>query len=270
MSGDFPDPPYGTSGRLELDELEDRLLCHVCGGWFRGLAQHARLAHGLTADEYRELAGLNRQTRLVSPGMRAKLRETTAPLIARLRAEGKLRNWREDPGRWARDKAAAVEALREGMRPETSLHRSEALADPDRQAAMAERRRQRNLDGLDRASPEAIRAGLRRVAGEGTCERCGVVYQRETLTQRYCPECAPIARRAYQREHKRSQRGAPEPHHRPAASGEGWDVTCQRCGTTFSGSHAAKYCPACRPEMLRLWKREAKRRERAARKAAAS
>jgi hypothetical protein len=26
MSGDIPDPPYGTTGRLELDELEDRLL----------------------------------------------------------------------------------------------------------------------------------------------------------------------------------------------------------------------------------------------------
>lgn len=59
--------PFGQPGKLHYDEIMDALLCHLCGGWYRNLAQHARLAHGLTAGEYCDLAGLSRQTRLVSP-----------------------------------------------------------------------------------------------------------------------------------------------------------------------------------------------------------
>ena len=104
-------PAFGTLGRLEYDPLEDRLLCHVCGGWFRNLAQHARLTHGWTVDDYRASAGLNRQTRLIAEGLRERLRQQTAPLIARLQAEGKLRNWGEDRQRWAEDKAKAAGLL---------------------------------------------------------------------------------------------------------------------------------------------------------------
>ena len=35
--------PFGEVGRLEYDPVEDVLLCHVCGGRYRNLAQHARL-----------------------------------------------------------------------------------------------------------------------------------------------------------------------------------------------------------------------------------
>ncbi|MCC6475369.1 MAG: MucR family transcriptional regulator [Burkholderiales bacterium] len=182
-------PPFGQVGTIERDPLEDRLRCHVCGRWCRNLAQHARLAHELAAAEYRATFGLNRQTRLVSDGMRERLREAAAPVIARLRAEGRLRNWGEDRERFQRDKAAAVEAIRQGMRPEASARRREAFADERIRTARAERRRARNLAGLDRATPAAIRAGLQRAAGTSACQGCGDTFQKATPTHRFCAAC---------------------------------------------------------------------------------
>ncbi|MCL4371077.1 MAG: hypothetical protein M1401_03375 [Chloroflexi bacterium] len=226
--------PYGEVGRLERDE-DGRLLCHACGRYCHSLAQHARLAHGLEADDYREWAGLNRQTRLVSETMRERLRAATAPIIERLRAQGKLRNWGEDRQRWAEDKAEAVTAIEQGLRPEASQHRSEAFAgDP----ARAERRRQRNLAGLDKSTPEAISAGLRRYYAEHpeavdrerlrgqipaavqaslhrprevVCPECGQAFTAESHRERYCPACRPAVQRRYDREYKRRRRtGVPE------------------------------------------------------------
>lgn len=57
--GNLEAPPFGELGRLEHDDLDDTLLRHVCGGHLRNLAQHARLAHDLTDDDYRELAVLS-------------------------------------------------------------------------------------------------------------------------------------------------------------------------------------------------------------------
>lgn len=153
------------AGRLDYDADSDLLRCHVCGRRYRFLAQHARLAHGLTADDYRGLAGLNRQTRLMAAGMRARIRENTAPLIARLREEGKLKNWAEDRDKWARDKQAAVEVIREGLRTEGRDARR-ASWDADRREQMRESRRSRNLAVQDRAAPERIAMGLRRYYAE--------------------------------------------------------------------------------------------------------
>lgn len=108
-----PDAPRsGTFGRLDYDALTDALHCHICGEWKRNLAQHARLAHRLTSDEYRALAGLNRTTKLVTPTMRARLREVGVPVIERLRIEGRLGRWDEDREKFRRDKAAEVDAIR--------------------------------------------------------------------------------------------------------------------------------------------------------------
>jgi hypothetical protein len=42
-------------------------------------------------------------TRVITPTMRERLRETSAPLIAQLRAEGKPRRWDEDAEKWQHD-----------------------------------------------------------------------------------------------------------------------------------------------------------------------
>ena len=248
--------PHSEYGRLDYDPVEDAFCCHVCGGWYHNLAQHARLCHGLLAAEYRQYAGLNRQTRLVTPSVRERLREVSAPLIERLRAEGKLKRWDEDPDKWARDKAAAVATIQQGMRAERNLRLRQTLHKPDVWEKMSQCRRERNLAGLDRASPEAIRRGLRRAAGEGTCANCGRTYERTTVHQTRCLECAREHAREYSRNHKRRTKYAnPKPWHKLTVDGL-WEVTCPRCEQSFiTPSAKRKYCDSCREVVWREYDR---------------
>ncbi len=64
---------YGDVGIVTYDPIEDKLQCHLCGKWFRGLGVHVVVAHGWTADDYREEFGLNRQQALICEGTREKL-----------------------------------------------------------------------------------------------------------------------------------------------------------------------------------------------------
>ena len=238
-------------GRLEIDPDTGRLCCHLCGAWWVNLAQHALLKHGVSASEYRELAGLNRTTRLMSASRREQIRKAALPLIERLRAAGKLRRWNEDPEKFARDKAAAVAVIREqGLTPEArSKHRREKLA-PEVRAGMAERTRQRNLSGELRAAPEAIAAGLRRHYQEDpelrTCERCAQSYPADHTAARYCLPCREAHQREYQRDWKRRARGLD-----PAECGP-WNRKCAHCGQTFTAHRSReKYCLPCRPEVAK-------------------
>ena len=113
------------------------------------------LQHHLTAADYRGRAGLNCTTRLITPTMEEQLRQTSAPVIARLRAEGKLRRWDEDPEKWQHDKAAAVDVLHEGLRREGSQNRSAGFT-ADRRQDRAERTRAHNLSGELRADPQRL------------------------------------------------------------------------------------------------------------------
>lgn len=267
------DRRFGEYGRLAVDEAGERLACAVCGGWYASLASHARRAHRLAAEEYRDFAGLNRQTRLIAPALRTRLREQTAPLIARLRAEGRLRRWNEDPERFRQAKAAAVAALREGMAEERRLHGREALAYPAGRAQRAERRRARNLAGLDRAAGAAIAAGLRRAAGRGLCASCGRDYQRATPRQRFCPDCAAAREREHNTDARRRARlreqlgpSAAPRRSNPLAHASPREAVCSRCNATFTAaSHREKYCPPCRLAMQREYSRQYAERERRAR-----
>ncbi|GIW07417.1 MAG: hypothetical protein KatS3mg060_2222 [Dehalococcoidia bacterium] len=267
-----PDAPrFGTLGRLDYDALTDALCCHICGQWKRNLAQHARLAHRLSADAYRALAGLNRTTKLVTPTMRTRLREVGVPVIERLRAEGRLRRWDEDREKFRRDKAAAVEAIRQGLRQEGRRRRSEAFTTADERRDRAERRRQRNLAGLDRAAPAAIAAGIRRAAGERACERCGQRYAATATRQRYCPACRIEAEREHGRDSARRARlrkkvgEAAAPRRTPPTARDTSRVAvCPRCRRPFrAASHRDRYCPPCRPEAARAYQREWKAHQRA-------
>lgn len=158
--------------------------------------QHARLTHDLAADEYRELAVLNHQTRLITPSMRDRLREGTAPVIPRLRSEERLRDWTEDCGHWERDKAAAIGTFRQGLRAEGRERRREAF-DEERRGRTGKRWRDRNLASVDRASGEAISRGLKAVAGgPRSGERRGEDYEPCVPRQRYCNSCRPEVERA--------------------------------------------------------------------------
>lgn len=195
-------PLHSPPGTLEYDPDADRLRCTVCGNWYRNLAQHARLTHGLSAADYRELAGLNRTTALMAPGLRDHQRTVQAPRLRRLHAEGRIVTWADDPAWFAEVKSQAVQALRDGLRPE-ARQRRRALWDEARRARQGAWRRARNLAG-ERATPEQIAAGIRR--GTITCERCGAVVPRTGTRQRLCPDCRREHERAYQREWKQRKR----------------------------------------------------------------
>lgn len=47
---------YDQYGVLASDG--ERVQCHICGRWYKGLGTHAWQAHGISADEYREEFGL--------------------------------------------------------------------------------------------------------------------------------------------------------------------------------------------------------------------
>ncbi len=64
--------PVPEFGSLNFDG--EKLQCHICRSWFRGLASHLRHGHnGLTAQEYKAEFGLNRTTPLISPDISRKL-----------------------------------------------------------------------------------------------------------------------------------------------------------------------------------------------------
>lgn len=55
---------HGRYGYIDGDHT--RLLCHECGEYFQSLGSHAAIAHGMTADEYREEHSIPRHIPLVS------------------------------------------------------------------------------------------------------------------------------------------------------------------------------------------------------------
>ena len=198
-------PPIGV---LLIDDDGSRIQCHVCGDWYINLAQHAYLKHGLPAHMYKEQAGLNHSTKLMSPNYRDRIREKSLPLIAKLRSEGKLRRWHEDKEKLADDKKAAIQTLRlDGIRPEGILRRKASFT-PERRKAIGERTRARNLTGKHRAAPEAISAGVRKQAGATprVCKTCGEAYTATATRQVFCPPCGKEARRATWREFARKKR----------------------------------------------------------------
>lgn len=75
----------GVYGRI-AEDAEGRLICHECGKAYLSLAAHVYLAHGLTADEYREAYELPRSTKLAASGVRERIsRSSSTPdALARL------------------------------------------------------------------------------------------------------------------------------------------------------------------------------------------
>jgi hypothetical protein len=82
-------PLYAARGELPVDGDEQRVRCHLCGGWYRALgSSHLWRTHGVTADAYRDLVGLRPRHPLWAPDLIDAQRER---LRARLDAEPRLR-----------------------------------------------------------------------------------------------------------------------------------------------------------------------------------
>ena len=67
----------GVYGRL-TEDAEGRLICHECGNAYLSLAAHVFLAHGMTADEYRETYELPRTAKLSAPSVRERIGRSSA------------------------------------------------------------------------------------------------------------------------------------------------------------------------------------------------
>ncbi len=73
-------PQYGTIGILTYDAIEDKVQCHICGRWFRGLNAHIWQGHRWTMDDYREEYGLNRNQSLICEGTKRKISQANIKL----------------------------------------------------------------------------------------------------------------------------------------------------------------------------------------------
>ena len=121
----------------------DRVLCHLCGHWFKSVPAHLR-AHGLDDLAYRQAFGLERSAPLEG----ATTRQRRAAALRRRRAtDPVVRAWCEE----------GVERARSGAL-------TEAAAEAARGRKHPEQRRRKTLLTLASISPEARNEGIRRHA----------------------------------------------------------------------------------------------------------
>lgn len=83
-------PPTGAlppPGQLVADDDGERVQCHACGRFVAKLGMHARHAHGLDPDAYRDTYDLNRTASLAAPALRARLRAAQSAHLAAVRPE---------------------------------------------------------------------------------------------------------------------------------------------------------------------------------------
>jgi hypothetical protein len=161
-------PLFAPRGELRVDGEDGRVQCHLCGRWFRALAStHVWRAHGLSADDYRELVGLRPRHPLWAPDLSAahaqRFRE-------RLEREPELR-------------AAMAKGLALARRGE--LQRKAQVLFAER-AVSLERERQLKRDGslLGSARAEAFRRRRERAAIAAGFPTLAAYYQSRYGEQR--------------------------------------------------------------------------------------
>jgi hypothetical protein len=161
-----PSGLHAPVGTLPYDPDEDRVQCHLCGGWFRALAPGHLRRHDTTADEYRAMAGLK-------PGL-----ALAVPSLSRLRAAQ------------LRERAQTDRRIQEGMQRGLALARSGDLQARARE--LAEQRgprvqRERALVEAGR-SLGATRAAAFEERRERRARSLGFVDLADCLTRRYVHE----------------------------------------------------------------------------------
>lgn len=148
-------PSYAPVGSVVRDG--DRVLCHLCGRWFRSVVAHLR-SHGWHHLAYRETFGLLRSEPLEGAGTRS------------LRAKAMTTRREHDP------------AVRAGCELGRELVRSGALTKAAAAAARGrrqpEQRRRKTLAALTAISLEARAAGSRRRADEHLRETAQAAAER--------------------------------------------------------------------------------------------
>jgi hypothetical protein len=119
LQGSWPHTWHGRLGVLRRT-ASGWLVCACCGTRTENLARHAQ-AHGLSADAYRAMWGLNCTTALVSARLRALRADLGLRYGHRLSDSEAGRPTSEQRSRWARNREARAETqLRRGGQPRTA------------------------------------------------------------------------------------------------------------------------------------------------------
>ncbi len=74
-------PFYGVLGEMRVDVEDDRVQCHLCGGWFRKVDARAWL-DGWGVEEYRDAFRLPKLMATCSPGVSRRQSELNGEMIA--------------------------------------------------------------------------------------------------------------------------------------------------------------------------------------------
>lgn len=116
LEGSWPHEHHAPLGVLVRSKA-GHLRCHCCGEYHDDLSKHVR-AHGLTADAYRAMWGLNSTTALISERLRAVKAELGRQHGHRLNESEWKRPTGEQRSRWAKDREARAETrIRRGEQP---------------------------------------------------------------------------------------------------------------------------------------------------------
>ena len=76
-------PFYGRLGEIAYDSVEDKVQCHLCGGWFRQVAgSHLTRKHDWTIDDYRVAFRLPVHVATCSPSYSQECRQRTTARVA--------------------------------------------------------------------------------------------------------------------------------------------------------------------------------------------
>lgn len=148
-------------GSLAVAE-NGRVLCHLCGLAFNDLAAHARMKHGVTADEYRAAFGLASGTALCSQVVSERRRTNPGPGFA-------------------------------GVHPSELLtpeQRSRIASRREQRTEVKMKRRARMLSGQAKAMAEKSAEAMQDPARSGKARRKKIEARRrhKDYTQT-CPEC---------------------------------------------------------------------------------
>ena len=200
----------------------DRVQCHICGKLCKSVGNHAFLAHGVTADDYRTIFGLKSSTGLVTSeiserrsqvpeGLRAQQGVNTQYLAAGRRSRPLALEARLDP---------TLQDMRRAAGKKGGARNRERWADPEEH--------QRRGEQLS-----AARGGRVDV----TCASCGAQLQvppsaAKAYRHHLCSDPCIAAFRAWW-----AKQLLQIPRHR-----QHYPLSCTCCGTAFQGQRGQRFC----------------------------
>jgi rubrerythrin len=246
--GRLPDgtPYFAPIGEVPYDPDEDRVQCHLCGGWFKLIGStHLSAGHGWTIDMYREAFGLLRLDATCSRG----LSRTLARNARARHATGVLKPGRGyakplgSPGRPVRP-TESLGALHPELVAELDPEHAHDV-DPFRLGPRSGRKlwwRCPECDHTWSAAPHE------RVIGGG-CPVCDVARRAEANRQVSYERSLAAKRPELLRELHPTRNAALDPSKLGAGSGQMVWWRCPECGHDWKADPATRArgrgCPAC-------------------------